>query len=113
WSGISNVLFWSPLAVDVADLPITLDFAAPWPNPAHSLVHCSYALPTASELEVDVYDASGRSVAALARGMRPAGRGAVEWDLRDHAGRQVPPGIYLVHARLAGRSWTRRLTVVR
>src|SRR5262245_54728887 len=28
WSGISNVLFWSPLAVDVPDLPITLDFAA-------------------------------------------------------------------------------------
>jgi hypothetical protein len=37
----------------------------------------------------------------------------VDWNLTDESGRHVEPGVYLVHARLRDRGWTRRVAVVR
>jgi len=48
-------------------------------------------------LRVEVFDLSGRRVRDLsARRERPSGEHAFSWDGRDHGGRLVAPGIYLV-----------------
>jgi len=112
-SRISNVAMaqsTTPVVDETIAIPIS--FSAPWPNPARESMRCAYALPHGAEVQVDVFDIAGRHVRTIAAEWREAGRGEIAWDLRDHGGRPVDAGIYFVRARLADRSWTRRVVVV-
>jgi len=68
--------------------------AACLPNPFHSHTQISYALPAASDITLQVYDATGRPVRTLASGHQTAGNYSVSWDARDTKGKQVPYGVY-------------------
>lgn len=54
----------------------------------------SYELARASDVELSVYDASGRRVATVATGPRDAGVHQARWDGRDDAGARALPGVY-------------------
>jgi len=89
-----------------------LSLAPPAPNPAHAPVSLSVHLAAAGQLEVAVYDLSGRKVATLERGDHAAGDVAMHWALDDANGRRVHAGIYLVQASAAGKHSTRRVVVL-
>ncbi len=73
------------------------------PNPAGGPTTMRFALPSPSEVELDVFDIQGRKVSSLVRGFFPAGEHAVEWNGR-HAS-----GLYIVRYRYPGGQETRRL----
>jgi glucose/arabinose dehydrogenase len=52
----------------------------------------------AEQVRVSIEDVTGRHVRTLVDAVLPAGRQAVTWDGLDDAGRQAPPGVYLVRA---------------
>ena len=113
WSTISNVLA-RPGQTTGVDLPsLALAFSSPWPNPARESVRWAYSLPRASQVQVDVFDVTGRHVHTVASGGRGAGKGEWTWDLRDDRGQSISGGVYLVKARIADMEWTKRLIVVR
>lgn len=112
WSPVSNVLTRPAQTVGV-EPELALSFSLPMPNPARQSVRWAYSLPQAAEVEVNVFDAAGRHVHTVTRGMRGAGRGDLTWDLRDGGGRPVSAGLYFVKARLGTMAWTKRLVVVR
>jgi hypothetical protein len=102
-------------AVGVAPprLPLTVQFAAPRPNPARESVTFKLALPAESYGSLILFDARGRRVRSLLDGALSAGETARTWDLRDDAGRDVGPGIYFATFSGGGSSATRRFAVVR
>jgi len=54
-----------------------------------------YALPRASEVQLEVFDALGRSVRILEpQRVQPVGTHRVRWDGRDGRGAPVASGIY-------------------
>ena len=112
WSTISNLVTY-PSLVDVEDGVLALNFSTPFPNPSRSPVHFAYSLPRGGDMGVVVYDVSGRSIRNLVQGFRPAGKQDLVWDLRSDAGDNVAPGVYMVHARIAGQTWNRRVVVTR
>ena len=57
------------------------------------------ALPEASNVQVAVFDATGRRVAALANGSESAGRHVYEWGIG-----QVPSGVYFARANVSAPS---------
>ncbi len=67
-----------------------------FPNPFNPKTVLSYRLPTASHIELAVYDASGRRVAVLDAGMQEPGDHQVTWLGRDHGGHEVATGVYFV-----------------
>lgn len=86
-------------AVDLA-LPLRFALEPPRPNPATGPVGLGFRLPTATALEVTVFDLAGRSVRHLARGERfEAGAHQLSWDGRDDAGALTSPGLYFVAVR--------------
>ena len=89
-----------------------LAFAPPGPNPARSTARFTVTLPEPGDLRLDVFDAAGRHVRALAAGGREAGTHTLAWDLHDGDGRRVPPGLYLARCAAAGTSVTRRVVVI-
>jgi len=72
-----------------------------------------FALPEAAEVELAVYDISGRRVATLVDGARAAGEYDEVWKLGDDSGRPVAPGIYLAAIRSGADQVTQRVVVVR
>ncbi len=101
-----------PLPGVGAASPGGLALAAPAPNPARGDVRLAVTSALAGEVEVGVFDATGRRVRALTSGTRVAGTTLLAWDRRDTAGRRVRPGVYLVRARLGGVTASRRLVVL-
>jgi len=65
-------------------------------NPARAVMSLEYAIAEARNLDLAVYDGTGRRVRTLAAGPQRAGRHAVVWNGRDGQGRQVPAGVYWV-----------------
>ena len=112
WSKLSNVAAYAQV-VGVDPNSLTLEFAAPYPNPTRSAVNFSYAFPTAGRLEVNIFDLQGRLVRSLARGDMPPGAGTLKWNLLDNGGSTVGAGVYLVNAKLGETEFNRKLLVVR
>jgi len=71
-----------------------LELSAPHPNPSRDLTRMEFSLATDSEVDLSVFDASGRLVTTLLSGHQPAGRQSVTWDGRESGGRTAAPGLY-------------------
>lgn len=79
-----------------------LAFGPPRPNPARGEVALTLDLPVAGEVEVALFDVSGRRVRTLHRGAAPAGPLTLRWDGTGASGRPAPAGLYFARARAAG-----------
>jgi hypothetical protein len=74
-----------------------LSLAQNTPNPFNPVTTIGYAIPAdAGEIELAVYDVTGRLVRVLVAGEARPGRREVAWDGRDTAGERVASGVYLV-----------------
>jgi len=71
------------------------------PNPFNPITTVEFSLPRDGPVLLEVFDARGRRVRTLWRGVAPAGPSAVVWDGRDDAGRAVASGAYLL--RMSGQ----------
>ena len=88
-----------------------ISLSAPSPNPARGDVRCELGLAARGQVEVSVFDAAGRRVRTLARGVREAGRHPLAWDARDDRGARVRSGVYFVRASDGSMSRTHRLVL--
>ena len=74
------------------------------PNPFRDGATVRFRMSQAGPVSLGIYDASGRRVADLARGVQDAGFHEVRWD----AGR-VPVGMYFARLEWNGRVAQRKL----
>jgi hypothetical protein len=80
---------------DAERLPTRFALEQNRPNPFAARAEIRFALPVASQVRLEVFDAAGRRLKTLAQGPFPAGYQSVEWDGRDNGGNLVRPGVYL------------------
>jgi len=90
---------------------------APAPNPwlrgAGGGLAVTFALPAqAADVDLAIYDVSGRRVATLAQGALAAGPHTAHWDGVASAGGSVRPGVYFVRLAALGAVRTARVAVV-
>lgn len=71
------------------------------PNPG-TIHRVSFALPKKSQVDLGVFDLSGRRVAVIARGEMEAGAYTRVWDGRGSQGARVGPGVYFYRLRVGG-----------
>jgi hypothetical protein len=85
-----------------------------YPNPSASGTTIRYDLPQAAEVELRVFDPSGRLVRGLKNGVREGpGPGQAVWDGCDEQGRRVATGAYYYRLTAGGRTERGRVAVVR
>ena len=77
-------------------------------NPAHHHVGIRYTLPEATGVRLALYDVTGREVAIVQEGSRPAGQGAA---VLDAAG--MAPGVYVLRLTAGGESVSQTITLTR
>lgn len=84
------------------------------PNPFNPRTVISFALPSASPVQLVVHDASGRLVRTLLDGQAlDAGRREVAWDGLGEDGHAVPAGVYLASVEAAGLRESVKLTLAK
>ncbi|GJM45070.1 MAG: hypothetical protein DHS20C21_19120 [Gemmatimonadota bacterium] len=103
----------SPVGVDLPSfgIPSELSLGSPRPNPTAGASRIALGMPQEGRLDAAVYDVSGRRVAVLESGIRPAGWHTLEWSGRGQNGRPVAAGLYLIRAHTAGESAVRKVIV--
>lgn len=82
------------------------------PNPARGETNVHFDLATAENVELTLFDISGRQVRTLARGAFAAGSHDVAWNGLDAAGRPASPGVYLARLKGARTQATHHLVLV-
>ena len=83
-------------------LPAAFALADNFPNPFNPATTIQYALPTATDMELTVYNVVGQPVRTLVAGHQSAGRYAVEWDATDASGHSVSAGLYFYRLQAGG-----------
>ncbi len=83
------------------------------PNPARPETQIFWSLAAPAEIDLSVFDVSGRRVRSVARGSFAAGAHDAPWDGRDDDGRPAASGVYLYSLEAPGYRETKRLTLVR
>ena len=84
--------------------PLSLRFSPPSPNPGLGSARFGFELPQhENQVEIAVYDASGRVLRHEQLGPLEPGDHAWTWNGRDGAGRTVGPGVYFARLRVGAR----------
>lgn len=92
---IRCIVQWGP--VEVAEnqaIPAYFALYPSVPNPAKGVANIKFALPTATEVTLRIYDRTGRLVRTLVHDRLPAGYHVVKWNGTDDQGSRVASGVY-------------------
>ncbi len=84
-----------------------------YPNPFNPITVVQFNLPRAGNVEVVVYDITGRKVIQLDSGYRTAGTHTLSWNATDDNGLQVSSGVYLLSVQTGKHVETIKMTYMR
>ena len=84
-----------------------------YPNPVWGRGVIEYSVPVSGDVDLRVYDVSGRCVRSLVDGYRMSGYHRVVWDTRDNFGRLVSSGVYFVRMSTHRGVWSRKVVLMR
>ncbi len=73
-----------------------------FPNPAKNAASLMFTLPRNGDITLDVYDAAGRKISTIAKGMHERGVHEIIWNRKDDNGVRVPQGIYFIRLKAKG-----------
>ena len=104
-SGSSTVGVGNEVAVDF--------LASPMPNPFRGRATVRFGLAREGDVQLELFDVSGRSVRTLASGKHAPGTHVSVWDGRDQQGHDVKAGVYFVRLQLPGRTFHSRVVSLR
>jgi hypothetical protein len=79
-----------------------------YPNPFNARTTISYSLPRDSEIEIAIYDITGRKIETLMQGHQTAGEHSVVWD-----GKNLPSGLYFYRINAGEYSQTRSCVLLK
>ena len=117
WSGFSNVATFSPgivTATPDGDIKApAFVVGSPRPSPSSGRTEINLDLPRAMEVMAKVYNAQGRLVRTLERGLLAAGPHILRWDGRLDGGGDVGSGVYWVSIDAGGERKRAKLLIVR
>ena len=96
-----------------AVLPTVFSLMQNYPNPFNPETVIRFSVSRRSAVEVTVYSILGQPVSKLVRGVYPAGYHSVIWNGRDDNGRDVPSGVYVYVMEVAGKTFIKKMTLIR
>jgi hypothetical protein len=93
--------------------PMSFGLFQNYPNPARDGTVIKFALPAQAEVELVVYDLSGRRVATVAKDVRSAGVYEQRYGLTDDGGKPLPAGVYLYRLSAGSDVATKKMVIAR
>jgi len=94
-------------------LPNEISLQQNYPNPFNMETVITFHLPEATEIQVDVFNLSGRLVATLTSGYYKAGIHETLWNGRDKKGNPVSSGIFVYRLTTETQSLSKEMMIVK
>jgi hypothetical protein len=83
------------------------------PNPFGPATVIKYALDHAADVELDIYDVTGRTVRTLFQGEQPGGEHRAIWDGRDDLGNELASGRYYYRVQVGDQVSSRGMVLLK
>lgn len=99
------------LSIQLPPRPLTL--YQNYPNPFNPTTSISFFLPDRANVDLSIFDVSGRRVRALVNGAIEGGKHVITWDGKNGAGASVGSGIYYYRLESGKKVLTRKMVVIR
>ncbi|MBC8465419.1 carboxypeptidase regulatory-like domain-containing protein [bacterium] len=87
--------------------PVEFGLLAPHPNPFNSRIKLSYSLTRSGEVNLSIFDLSGREIDNIVTGNQTAGHYSINWEAASQAS-----GVYLVRFEAESRTQSRKIVLV-
>jgi hypothetical protein len=84
-----------------------------YPNPFNPITRISFDIPSAGNVNIDVYNLLGQKVNTLVSGYKDVGHYTVTWNATDEAGQPVPSGVYFYRLTTENHSETKRMMLLK
>jgi len=97
-------------AVHVAPIP---GFRDAYPNPFNPQTTIRYGMDKAGKVEIKIYNQRGQLVRNLLQREHNEGWHQVIWDGRDDSGRNLTSGVYFARLNVSGKSYERKLVMMK
>jgi len=94
-------------------LPSTLQLYQNYPNPFNPVTLIGFKMQSSHEVDLAVYDLTGRRVRQLVREYLPAGNYMVRWDGRSDAGHACSSGVYFYTLEAGSMIQTKQMTLMK
>jgi hypothetical protein len=94
-------------------LPDKMVLAQNYPNPFNPTTAIQYILPKNEDVEMALYDVTGKQIRILTKGRQEAGEHIVVWDGLDDEGSRVASGVYVYRLTSNGETLTKKLTLLK
>lgn len=104
----TNLVAMGVAAKPIPPIPASHLTAVNYPNPFNAATTIEYTIPISGQVELDVFDVTGRLAATLVNGYCRAGVHTVLWD-----GGDSPSGIYLYRVNLNGTTTIGRMVLLK
>lgn len=89
-------------------IPKNLELGNAYPNPFNSATTISYALPKEAQVNLKIYDVSGRQVVSLVDKVQKSGNYTISWNAID-----IPSGVYFCRLDVNNKQKMIKLALVR
>ena len=83
------------------------------PNPLHSTGILEYAIPEKAEVELSIYDITGRNIITLVDKQQLPGYYQVTWNGRSSDGKELASGVYFIRMNANGKRFTQKAVLIR
>ena len=80
-----------------------------YPNPFNDLTTINYTLNNSSNIQLDIFDLTGKMIKTLVNEFKNTGKHKVTWDARDNYGNSVPCGIYFYRLKTGSSIQTKKM----
>jgi hypothetical protein len=98
---------------DPEGLPLVSRLHANYPNPFNPRTTIRFDIHQAGQVDISVFDVSGRLVKRLVNRTMSAGRYDAVWEGRDDRGRSVAAGVYFFQLKTSDTLDTKRMTLIK
>jgi len=96
-----------------ANTPTTYNLSQNYPNPFNPVTVIAYQLPTASNVEISIYNIKGEKIRTLVNENREAGMYKVTWNGKDNNNNAVSSGIYFYRIITNNYSDTKKMILMK
>lgn len=103
-----------PVGIDSHNsLPSGFQLFQSYPNPFNATTRIAFEIPTASRVELEIFDLSGASVCKPAEGWYPAGHYDLIWNGTGESGEAVASGVYFYRLKAGAGSEVKRMILLK
>lgn len=100
-TGSNRSVFGSATAYKKASTPPTnFSVSQNYPNPFNPSTTIDYSVPAISNVQINIYDASGRLIRSLLNDTENAGGHSVSWNGKDNSNKTVASGVYFYQVEI-------------